>query len=197
MRQAVITPPCISTGWTNTASLILTVTSGGNTVQVVEYTPPTDPLVITLGSLSPADVIQSEPVSFTVQVTNPNAMDITLDSSSNLSFTTGSMTYAAALLDTPVLRTGIATTVIFHLETVNTATLLGTYDVQLAWHGTDTGGQSFGGSATLSSSVMMHENMPLLTEVPGSFPPVQPTRESLIVCWIEWSVLCLLNACSA
>ncbi|MCX6031731.1 MAG: hypothetical protein NT169_20815, partial [Chloroflexi bacterium] len=163
-----------------------TVTSSGNSVQVVDYVTPTLPIAVAAGSLDPADVIQGEPVSFRLGLVNPNAMDITLGSGTTLAFTdSNGLVYAAPLLDAPVLPTGVTTTVAFRLTRVATETVPGVYTSTVALVGTDLGGQPVYQSTDLPTPVHAWENMPGLVEVPGSLMPTEPDRYSLHVFWVD------------
>ncbi|MCX6030937.1 MAG: hypothetical protein NT169_16775 [Chloroflexi bacterium] len=163
-----------------------TVTSSGNSVQVVDYVTPTLPIAVAAGSLDPADVIQGEPVSFRLGLVNPNAMDITLGSGTTLAFTdSNSLVYAAALLDAPILPTGVTTTVELRLTRVATETVPGVYTPTVALVGTDLGGFPVYQSTDLPDAVIVWEPTPGLVEAQGSLQPTLPDRYTGLLARID------------
>ena len=147
-------PPNFLSGYYHPSFHFVGVDSQGNAyseydqsndnLQVVEYITPTIPIQVITNTLSPLDVIQGEPVSFRINVVNPNEMGINLDLGTTFAITdTNGTIYRAALPESVFLAYNAQQTLVFHLEAASLEMLEGIYTPTLNLEGLDLGNYPF------------------------------------------------------
>lgn len=130
---------------------------------------------LTLTGLAPTEVIQGEPVGFSLMLTNPLTQTVQIQPETSLSFSDGVYTYTASLLDAPIsIDPGVVKQITFSLEPVLSEFAASTYQPVVEIHALDFSGQPFTDTQIFVDSFAVRSNMPGLSEVPGTLMPTDP-----------------------
>jgi hypothetical protein len=131
-------------------------------------------VLISDSDLLPGNVIQSGPVSFRLTLTNTELLELSVISGV-LSFSDGSRTYNADLLDVPLLLpAGAATVATFQVQTVDPAFSPGVYNPHLSISGADSNSLPYAAEWDLAESVYIWPDEGGLSEIAGTLMPTEP-----------------------
>jgi len=171
--------------------LILFLTIGPHRVEAKAIEPVRNPqafdyLSLVGGSVSPAKIISGENATFQLEVFNSSDGTISLTETTSFSLTVqDDQTVTANLLGPQQIPSQQQTMLIFSYITIPEVSTPENVIASLNLVGTDSVGSPYQQTLPIENPLTIHPNLLDLVEVPDSYEPTEPSRQSRLIFWVE------------